>query len=174
MIHHATRCSTDCYARNRVHRLHGGVRLFVCLLVTLFSSCAVHREAGEITATVPDKAFRTLLLEKGYAERVFGHRLRPTAEGKALSELICYDEGIHSLRGIEMFPQLTSLVCSGNPIEELDLNALRRLENLHGIHMPLRRLDIDSCRRLQHIELSYTHLDTFSPIPNPQSPKSFL
>lgn len=167
MIHYATRCSTDCYARNRAHRLHGGVRLFVCLLVTLFSSCAVHREAGEITATVPDKAFRTLLLEKGYAERVFGHRLRPTAEGKALSELICYEEGIHSLRGIEMFPQLASLVCSGNPIEELDLNALRRLENLYGIHMPLRRLDIDSCRRLQHIELSYTHLDTFSLAPFP-------
>ena len=99
--------------------------LFLAALLTL-TSCAAHRRQGEaaIYAVVPDGAFRSYLLHSGYAERVFGRTLRSTAKGRALEEMACYEKGIKSLRGIEMFPQLKTLICSGNPITALDLNGL--------------------------------------------------
>lgn len=110
----------------------------VALLVLLLASCATTKQnATDITAVVPDKAFRTWLVDNGYATRVSRHRLRPTAEGLALTEMACYEQNIHSLQGIEMFQGLTSLVCSGNPIEHLDLNGLPGLEKVYGIDMPL-------------------------------------
>ncbi|MBR1851332.1 MAG: hypothetical protein IJ789_08205 [Bacteroidales bacterium] len=138
------------------------------LVAILFAACATQRHAAEASAAVPDRAFRTFLVENGYATRVFGQRMKPTAAGRAATELSCYNKGIVSLKGIEMFPQLTSLVCSGNPIEELDLNTLPRLEELYGILMPLRRLEIDNCHHLKTIELSYNSLDHFDLSPFPE------
>lgn len=151
--------------------LHTSFALYLltalCLLAT---SCSMVRKdvAKSPTAVVPDKAFRTLLTEKGYAQKVYGNRMKATEKGLAMKELSCYEQGIHSLRGIQLFPQLSTLVCSGNPITELDLNSLPLLENLYGIHMPLQHLSIDSCHQLKKIELSYTELDTFDlhPFPN--------
>lgn len=139
----------------------------LCLLAT---SCSTVRKdvAKTPTAVVPDKAFRTFLTEKGYAKKVHGKRLQATEEGLSMEELSCYEQGIHSLRGIQLFPQLRTLVCSSNPITELNLNCLPQLENLYGIHMPLQKLSIDSCHQLKKIELSYTQLDSFDlqPFPN--------
>ncbi len=145
-------------------------RWILLAALLLLTSCAAHRRQGEaaIYAVVPDGAFRSYLLHNGYAERVFGRTLRSTAKGRALEEMACYEKGIKSLRGIEMFPQLKTLICSGNPITTLDLNALPQLEKLHGIHMPLQRIDIDSCHRLQMIELSYTQLSEFDLRPFPE------
>lgn len=139
------------------------------LSVLLLVGCGASRPTGETgicvcnqAVHVPDKAFRTFLIEKGYAEKAGWHKLKPTAEGCALTALECYNQGIRSLQGIEMFPQLEQLTCSDNPIEVLNINALPRLERLYGLNLPLRRLEMDSCCHMNHIELSYTHLDTFS------------
>ena len=117
---------------------------------------------------VPDKAFRTFLIDNGYAVKSGWHKLKPTAEGCALMALECYEKNIHSLQVIDMFPQLEQVTCSDNPITELDLNALPHLQHLYGLNLPLRRIDIDSCHHLQHIELSHTQLDTFNLAPFPE------
>ncbi len=146
-------------------------RLLPLLLALLLASCAAHRQRETaLVAVVPDKAFRNYLVNNGYAEKVhtFGRTLRPTAKGRALEEMACYEMGITSLRGIKMFPQLKTLVCSGNPITTLDLNCLPLLERLHGIHLPLRRIDIDSCHHLKGLELSYTQLTEFDLHPFPE------
>jgi hypothetical protein len=111
---------------------------------------------------VPDRAFRSFLIDNGYAVKRGWQKMTPTDNGCALKALKCYEKEIHSLRGIEMFPQLEQLTCGDNPIKKLDLNALPNLQQLYGYNMPLQRIDIDSCHHLRHIELSFTLLDTFN------------
>ncbi|MBR6900401.1 MAG: hypothetical protein IKN29_08990 [Bacteroidales bacterium] len=143
-------------------------RLALVLAATLLlTACAAMRQGGGEAAydcrravNVPDKAFRGLLLERGYATKAGGHWMRPTPEGCALTALECYGMDIHSLRGIEMFPQLEEVVCSDNPITELDLSVLPRLERLYALDVPLRRFVVGQCSRLRRVQLSHTALDT--------------
>ena len=146
----------------------------VVTLSLLLAGCVASRPASEEVCDcqravkVPDKAFRTWLMDKGYAEKAGGKKLRATKEGCALTALECYGQGIQSLEGIEMFPQLEQVTCSDNPLTELDLNALPKLQRLYGLNLPLRHIAIDSCHRLHHIELSHTHLDGFDLAPFPE------
>ena len=151
-------------------------RLALVLAATLLlTACAAMRQGGGEAAcdcrravNVPDKAFRGLLLERGYAAKAGGHRMKPTPEGCALTSLECYGKDIHSLCGIEMFPQLEEVVCSDNPLTELDLNGLPRLERLYGLNLPLERVALDSCRHLKHLQLSHTRLREFDLRPHPE------
>lgn len=143
------------------------------LSILLLASCAMSRPASmevcdcQRAVRVPDKAFRTWLLDNGLAVRAHGKYLRATAEGCAATELECYDQGIRSLEGIELFPQLEQLTCSDNPITSLDVNALPRLQRLYGVNLPLERFEADSCHDLRVIQLSHTHLDTINLTPFP-------
>lgn len=143
------------------------------LSILLLASCATSRPASmevcncQRTVRVPDKAFRTWLIGNGLAVRAHGKYLRATPEGCAATELECYNQGIRSLEGIELFPQLEQLTCSDNPINELDLNALPRLQRLYGVNLPLERFEADSCHSMQVIQLSHTHLDTLDLTPFP-------
>lgn len=152
-------------------RLH----LLIALLpLLLLAGCTASRYAGDVTCDcqravrVSDKAFREFLIDEGYAVKVSRLKLRPTDKGCALKTLKCYEKGIRSLQGIEMFPQLEQLTCGDNPIKDLDLNALPNLQYLYGYNMPLRRIAIDSCHRLLHIELSNTQLDKVNLDPFPE------
>lgn len=140
----------------------------------LLAGCGALRPVGSgvcdcrQAVQVPDKAFRNFLIDKGYAEKAGWHRLKPTAEGCALTALECYSQNIRSLEGIEMFPQLEQVTCSDNPLTELNLNALPRLQRLYCLNVPLRRLEMDSCHHLQRVQLSYTHLKTLNLAPFPE------
>lgn len=143
------------------------------LSILLLASCAMSRPASmevcncQRAVRVPDKVFRTWLLDNGLAVRAHGKYLRATAEGCAATELECYNQGIRSLDGIELFPQLEQLTCSDNPVTNLNLNALPRLQRLYGINLPLERFEADSCHDLRVIQLSHTHLDTLDLTPFP-------
>lgn len=143
------------------------------LSILLLASCATSRHASmevcdcQRAVRVPDKAFRTWLLDNGLALKAHGKYLRATAEGCAATELECYNQGIRSLDGIELFPQLEQLTCSDNPISELNVNALPRLQRLYGINLPLERFEADSCHDLRVIQLSHTLLDTLDLTPFP-------
>lgn len=138
----------------------------VLLTVLLLSGCASTRQGGggavcdcQKVVRVPDKAFRAFLIEEGYAVKAGRQELRATAEGCALKTMECYSRNIHSLEGIEMFPQLVCLTCSDNPITDLDLSALPRLESFYALDVPLRRFDPGRRSRLQRVQLSHTRLD---------------
>lgn len=107
---------------------------------------------------VPDKAFRNYLATNGYAVKARGTRMQPTSKGCSLRSMNCYKQGIGSLRGIEMFPQLEQLTCSDNPIGQLDLTVLPRLRRFYCNDVPLRRINITGCCNLRYIELGYTEL----------------
>lgn len=153
------------------------MRLFslIATFSLLLAGCATMQPASngadcdcQHAVKVPDKAFRTWLLDNGYAEKSGWHKLKPTAQGCALSALECYGQGIRSLEGIKMFPQLEQVTCSDNPLTELDLNALPNLQRLYGINLPLKSIAIDSCHRLQHIELSHNHLEGINLVSFPE------
>ena len=144
------------------------------LTLLLLAGCAASRPAGDRkecdcrqTVRVPDKAFREFLLENGLAEKARGMQMRPTEKGCRTNTLECYSRDIHSLQGIELFPQLEQLTCSDNPITSLDVNALPRLQRLYGVNLPLKRFEADSCHDLRVIQLSHTHLDTLDLTPFP-------
>lgn len=144
------------------------------LTVLLLSGCASTRQGGgeavcdcQRAVRVPDRAFRTFLLDNGYAVKAGWHRMKPTAEGCALKTMECYGRDIHSLEGIGMFPQLEGLTCSDNPITELDLSVLPRLESLYALDVPLRCFDVGTHSHLKRIQLSHTRLDTFDLTPLP-------
>ena len=144
------------------------------LTLLLLAGCAAPRPAGDRkecdcrqTVRVPDKAFREFLLENGLAEKARGMQMRPTEKGCRTNTLECYSRDIHSLQGIELFPQLEQLTCSDNPITSLDVNALPRLQRLYGVNLPLERFEADSCHDLRVIQLSHTHLDTLDLTPFP-------
>lgn len=150
-------------------------RVTLLTLVLLLAGCATTRPVGDgaecdcrQTVRVPDKAFREFLLENGLAEEVRGKQMRPTEKGCLMNTLECYNRGIRSLQGIEMFPQLEQLTCSDNPICELNLNLLTHLQRFYALDTPLRRLDISQCHQLASIQLSHTLLDTLdlAPLPN--------
>ena len=147
----------------------------VVFSVLLLAGCGASWPAGgwptcecERTVKVPDKAFRTWLVDNGYAEKAGWKRLKPTEEGCRLRELECYGQGIESLEGIEMFPQLEQLTCSDNPIEEMDLNGLPHLERLYALNVPLRRLEMDSCHHLKRMQVSYTKIASVDLAPFPE------
>lgn len=136
--------------------------------------CSATRQGGgeavcdcQRAVKVPDRAFRTFLVDSGYAVKAGWQRLKPTAKGCALTTLECYGRDIHSLEGIGMFPQLTVLTCSDNPITELDLSVLPRLESLYALDVPLQRFDVGDRCHLKRIQLSHTRLDTFDLTPLP-------
>lgn len=114
---------------------------------------------------VTDKAFRIFLADNGFAEKTGWRKMKPTAEGCALKVLECYEKGIHSLQGIEMFPQLEQVICSDNPISELNLNALTKLQKLYALNVPLQKIDLSRCQQLTNLQLSYTHLDSIDLTP---------
>ena len=137
------------------------------LTVLLLSGCASTRQGGgeavcdcQRAVRVPDRDFRTFLLDNGYAVKAGWLRLKATAAGCALKTMECYGRDIHSLEGIEMFPQLEELTCSDNPIFELDLSVLPRLESLYALDVPLQRFDVGEHSRLRRVQLSHTALDT--------------
>lgn len=149
--------------------------LILPLVALLLTACSATRQGGDEkvcdcrrAVKVPDGTFRTWLVDKGYAERAGWQRLRSTAEGCAMRELECYDQGIRSLDGIELFPQLEQLTCSDNPISELDLNALPRLERLYALDVPLKRLAMDSCHHLKQVQISHTEISTVDLRPFPE------
>lgn len=110
------------------------------------------------TVKVPDEAFRNWLVDNGYAEKVRGKKMRATAKGCAATSLECYNKGIHSLEGIELFPQLEQITCSDNPITKLKLNVLHSLQKLYCLNVPLEEIDLGNCRQLTNIQLSHTQL----------------
>ena len=140
-------------------------RILFIAVTLLLAGCAATRPASYVAecdcqreVRVPDKAFQTYLITNGYAERTHGSWLRPTTKGCTTRVMNCYNQGIASLRGIEMFPQLEHLTCSDNAIRELDLTVLPRLRRFYCNNVPLRRIDVHGCDSLQYIELGYTEL----------------
>ena len=146
-------------------------------LVLLYCGCASVQpqlEGGSVVevARGPDPIFRAYLLEQGYAEPYKGsmdgwglftprrEMLKSTAAGREAKVLKVYGKGIRSLKGVELLGRLEVLVCSENPLKEVELGNLRQLRQFVALETPLRQLDLSRNDSLRVVEISYTDLDS--------------
>ena len=101
----------------------------ILLALLLLCSCATQKEAVSdkktiTVARVTDGNFRTYLIDNGYAKPYEGKlrgRDRITTQdewvestplGRSTQLIDCHRKEIHSLVGIELFPNLVILICS--------------------------------------------------------------
>ena len=102
----------------------------------------------------PDAAFRNRLLENDYAK----DGLVTVGELKDVNRIECaYAEGIEkikSLKGIELFPELTSLWAPGNDIAELDVTKNVKLQSIDAEGSKITAIDLT-----QNPDLSYLNLN---------------
>ena len=147
----------------------------ILLALLLLCSCATQQESVNdkktiTVARVNDNNFRAYLLDNGYAKPYIGKlrgrdRLTPQDEwvestplGRSTQLIDCHRKEIHSLDGIELFPNLVILICSENPISRLDLRHNPKLKQLVAIETPLRSLDISHNTELKVLNISFHQL----------------
>ena len=147
----------------------------ILLALLLLCSCATQQESVNdkktiTVARVNDNNFRAYLLDNGYAKPYIGKlrgrdRLTPQDEwvestplGRSTQIIDCHRKEIHSLDGIELFPNLVILICSENPISRLDLRHNPKLKQLVAIETPLRSLDISHNTELKVLNISFHQL----------------
>ena len=98
----------------------------VCLLLVLLCAAA-SAEAKIDEKTFPDKQFRAFV-EDNFDGNKDGKL--SSAEIAAVKKIDCYDKGIQSLKGIEVFSALQELICVGNELTELDVSKNTNLMRL--------------------------------------------
>lgn len=98
--------------------------------------------------TFPDPEFRDCLLQL----EIGGDWILTEKEIKNLESLDLHDNGIKSLKGVEIFPKLNSLDCSLNQLTELDVTKNTHLKYLNCSENLIESLNL---AQLQELEVLY-------------------
>lgn len=149
--------------------------IFISLMLLCCGCASVQSQLeggdGVAVARVPDGAFRTYLLEQGYVRPYEGRMaafgwfvpreemVELTPMGRALQVLNVHNMGIRSLEGAELFGRLVVLVCSQNPLREVDLSPFPRLKQFVANEVPLQGLDLSRNSELKWVEVSFAELE---------------
>ena len=104
----------------------------------------------------PDVNLCKFLLAQGYGA---DHVITPE-EMAAITAINIDNLNIQSLQGIEHFTNLNTLSLNGNPISELQLDALGQLRQLRCSQCGLKKLDVLPCQQLEEIVCSENLLDS--------------
>ena len=109
----------------------------------------------ENTNTFPDEAFWSYLLK--YVDKNRNGTL--SQEERYAVKVIDVDKkNIHSLKGIEFFPNLKKLYCSENQLTELDVSQNKELEYLDCVGNQLTELDVSQNPALKDLYCSENQL----------------
>ena len=106
-------------------------------------------------STFPDEVFRNYVSQHIDTDH---DDVLTYAELDAVTELQVPDMGIGSLKGVEFFSQLTTLVCRSNNLAELDLAKNRKLEVLDCAENRLTRLDVRANTELGNLDCANNQL----------------
>ena len=109
----------------------------------------------ENTNTFPDEAFWSYLLK--YVDKNRNGTLSQE-ERYAVKVIDVEKKNIHSLKGIEFFPNLTKLKCSENQLTELDVSQNKELEYLDCVGNQLTELDVSQNPALKYLYCSDNQL----------------
>ena len=109
----------------------------------------------ENTNTFPDEAFWSYLLK--YVDKNRNGTLSQE-ERYAVKVIDVEKKNIHSLKGIEFFPNLTKLKCSENQLTELDVSQNKELEYLDCVGNQLTELDVSQNPALKYLHCSDNQL----------------
>lgn len=107
-------------------------------------------------ATFPDAAFR-----KYVCETIAGNRTYLTRNAIAnVTEIDCSAMDIASFQGIEIFSELTRLICRDNKLTNLDVSGNSKLVTLYCSKNKISRIDLKSNTELKYVDLSSNLLDS--------------
>ena len=125
------------------------VFLLICVLLTLV--CAAALADVKINATnFPDSNFRQYVKE----ELANGNSVMTDAEAAAVTEISCYEKGIKTLKGIELFPNLVKLNAETNELTELDLSGNLKLKEVHVMqNYSLASINVKKNTRLEILDV---------------------
>lgn len=123
------------------------------LMTPDIAMAAIEAEAAENASSIairsktfPDAAFRKYVRVHFDAN---GSGRLSRAERDSVTEIVVPDMGIADLTGVELFPNLTWLVVSGNRLKKLDLGGNPRLIELDCAGNRLKKLDLRQCLDLE-------------------------
>ena len=137
-------------------------------------TCAVKDDVGLVTGRVPINAANFPAAEfRSYVRTNFDTNndgYLSLAECQAPTELRLLNAGLTSLAGVEYFPNLTYLDCSGNALTELDLRGNPKLKMLFCENNGLTALDLRSCHALEKL---FCYNDDLSALDLTRSPRLF-
>ena len=129
----------------------------LALLLTPVMAAAQDAESVEINETnFPDAKFRDYLTKWVAYESpgvLTEKKLRTTS-------MDITNKGIKSLKGIEFFTNLDSLVCGMNQLESIDLSGNTRLQFLDVSKNKLQTLDLEPCADLRYLKCSGNQFET--------------
>ena len=137
----------------------------LCLCLCLLPLPAAEA-AGGVTvdaAHFPDDNFRAYVAEHLDAD---GNGILSDGE-RAVKLLNVSDLGIRSLRGVEYFPALEFLACSGNQLTTLDISRNKALTRLSCTNNALAALDVSGNAALATLECAGNALTSLDVRSNP-------
>ena len=110
-----------------------------------------------VADAVTDSKFKDLVLGEFDKD---GDGFLSDVETEAVKEIDCEGKGIKSLEGIELFPKLEIVKCSGNEIDTIDVTKNTNLVSIDCSKNKLRRLKVNGLPKLEMIDCSHNLLDT--------------
>ena len=96
----------------------------ICVSFMIFFLSNCDDKNSKLFVDIPDANFKTYLLEnfdKNKDGRI------SVAEAKKIKKIDCTNKDIESLMGIQQFSNLTSLVCSNNRLDEVDVSYNKKI-----------------------------------------------
>ena len=127
--------------------------LLLLLALILCGAAAAEVEINE--ASFPDGNFRGYILENVDAD---ADGTLSAEELKNTTTMNCYSLSIASLKGIEYFEELETLICGDNQLEELDVSRNRKLIRLYCSKNRLTRLNVRNNPKLQLLDCAFNQL----------------
>ena len=119
-------------------------RKTIIAVFALLMAMAANADVEINETTFPDENFRNWVLSKSYGE----DGVLTDEEISGIKKIIVSKNGVHSLKGIEYFTELTYLYCSAIQLEELDVSRCTKLEELDCVGNQLTSLDVSQNTKL--------------------------
>ena len=132
----------------------------MALCLVLFTGLTARAEDGIAIDehSFPDAIFRQWVLNPANLNGIGADGVLTPEERESVTELLVYNQGIASLKGIELFPELTTLSCGNNRLTELDVSQNLRLVTLLCAENQLTELDVSHNTALRNLNCELNRL----------------
>lgn len=118
--------------------------------------------------TFPDKTFREWVQNPANLNGAGSDGVLTLAEREAVTEIVITKKQITSLKGIELFPNITFLNAEDNHLEKVDLSGNPELLSVYLRNNKLKNIDFSHNTKLEFIEVFSNYLEKIdlSMLPN--------
>lgn len=110
--------------------------------------------------TFPDEAFRSWILDGNNLNGAGSDGVLTAEERLNIREINVSGQGIHSLKGIEVFTALEELNCSRNELTDLDVSHNTELKKLYCGYNQLQDLSLQHNSKLIHLNCMFNRIRT--------------